>query len=89
MFASLLQAAKLRDNEQVLVIGAGTGYGAAVLAACGCRVTALEEDPALLAIAGSVLPSQAPNVNLVSGPLAAGWPSHGAIRPYPDRRRGA
>ena len=55
VFARLLQAARLRDNEQVLVVGAGTGYGAAVLAACGCRVTALEEDPALLAIAGAVL----------------------------------
>ncbi len=77
VFARLLQAASLRENEQVLVVGAGTGYGAAVLAACGCRVTALEEDPALLAIAGSVLPSLAPGVNLVSGPLAVGWPSHG------------
>jgi protein-L-isoaspartate(D-aspartate) O-methyltransferase len=77
VFARLLQAATLRDNEKVLVIGACTGYGAAVLAACGCRVTALEEDPALLAIAGSVLPRLAPSVNLVSGPLAEGWPSHG------------
>jgi protein-L-isoaspartate(D-aspartate) O-methyltransferase len=77
VFARLLQAATLRDNEQVLVVGACTGYGAAVLAACGCRVTALEEDPALLSFAGSVLPRLAPGVNLVSGPLAAGWPSHG------------
>jgi protein-L-isoaspartate(D-aspartate) O-methyltransferase len=77
VFARLLQAAALRDNEQVLVVGAATGYGAAVLAACGCRVTALEEDPALLAIARAVLPREAPGVTLVSGPLAAGWPSHG------------
>src|ERR1700735_1014235 len=42
VFARLLQAAVLRENEQVLVVGAGTGYGAAVLAACGCRVIALE-----------------------------------------------
>jgi protein-L-isoaspartate(D-aspartate) O-methyltransferase len=76
VFARLLQAADLRENEQVLVVGAGTGYGAAVLRACGCRVTALEENPALLAIAGAVLPREAPGVNLVSGPLAAGWPSH-------------
>jgi protein-L-isoaspartate(D-aspartate) O-methyltransferase len=77
VFARLLQAAGLRDNEQVLVVGAATGYGAAVLTACGCRVTALEEDPALLAIARAVLPREGPGVNLVSGPLAAGWPSHG------------
>jgi protein-L-isoaspartate(D-aspartate) O-methyltransferase len=76
VFARLLQAAMLQEQERVLAVAAGTGYGAAVLAACGCRVVALEEDPALLAIAGSVLPEQAPGVTLVSGPLAAGWPSH-------------
>jgi protein-L-isoaspartate(D-aspartate) O-methyltransferase len=75
VFAKLLQAASLRENERVLVVGAGTGYGAAVLAACGCRVTALEDDPSLLAIAEAVLPAEAPGVTLVSGPLAAGWPA--------------
>ena len=79
VFARLLQAANLRDNEQVLVVGAGTGYGAAVLAACGCRVTALEEDPDLLAIARAVLPREAPGVTLMSGRLAAGCPS---LAPY-------
>jgi protein-L-isoaspartate(D-aspartate) O-methyltransferase len=69
----LLEAAKLRDNEHVLVVGAGSGYGAAVLAACGCRVTALEEDPSLLAIARDILAIEAPGVSLVSGHLAAGW----------------
>jgi protein-L-isoaspartate(D-aspartate) O-methyltransferase len=77
VFARLLQAAVLRENEQVLVAGAGTGYGAAVLSACGCRVTALEEDSALLTLAGAILPREAPGVNLVSGPLASGWASHG------------
>jgi protein-L-isoaspartate(D-aspartate) O-methyltransferase len=75
VLARLLQAAGLRDNERVLVAGAGTGYGAAVLAACGCRVTALEEDPALVTIARAVLTVEAPGVTLVSGPLAAGWPA--------------
>jgi len=73
VFARLLQAASLRQNERVLIVGAGSGYGAAVVAACGCRVTALEEDPALLALAESVLPAEAPGVTLVSGPLTAGW----------------
>ena len=76
VFAKLLQAAEFRENERVLVIGAGTGYGAAVLAACGCKVTALEEDAGLLAFAGDVLPTEAPGVTLVAGPLAAGWPAH-------------
>jgi protein-L-isoaspartate(D-aspartate) O-methyltransferase len=79
VLARLLQAAALRDNERVLVVGAGTGYAAAVLAACGCRVTALEEDPSLLALARQVLAVQAPGVTLVSGPLDAGWP---ALAPY-------
>ena len=79
VFAKLLQAAKLRDGENVLVVGAGTGYGAAVLAACGCNVTALEDDPDLLAIARGMLPEQASGVTLVSGPLAAGWPG---LAPY-------
>ena len=75
VLARLLQAAGLRDNERVLVAAAGTGYGAAVLAACGCRVTALEDDAALLTIARGVLPIEAPGVTLVSGPLVAGWPA--------------
>ncbi len=79
VFARLLQAVGLRENERVLVVAAGTGYGAAVLAACGCKVTALEEDPKLLAIAGDVLPEEAPGVTLVAGPLSAGWPK---LAPY-------
>ncbi|HQT79909.1 MAG TPA: protein-L-isoaspartate O-methyltransferase [Rhodopila sp.] len=74
VLARMLQAAALQENERVLVVGTATGYGAAVLAACGCRVTALEDDPALLTIARSVLATEAPGVMLVSGPLAAGWP---------------
>jgi protein-L-isoaspartate(D-aspartate) O-methyltransferase len=76
VLAKLLQAAVLQDHERALIVGAGTGYSAAVLAACGCRVTALEDEPALLAIAGTVLATEAPGVTLVSGPLAVGWPSN-------------
>ncbi len=76
VFAKLVQAAGLRENERVLVVGAGTGYGAAVLAACGCKVTALEEDAELLWFARGVLPVEAPGVTVVTGPLAAGWPKH-------------
>lgn len=79
VLARMLQAATLQDNERVLVVGAGTGYGCAVLEACGCRVTALEEDAALRALAGPVLAAEAPSVTLVAGPLAAGWP---ASAPY-------
>jgi protein-L-isoaspartate(D-aspartate) O-methyltransferase len=76
VFARLLQAANLRDGEHVLVVGAGTGYSAAVLTACGCRVTALDDDRDLLALADAALPRDAINVTLVAGPLAVGWPPH-------------
>jgi protein-L-isoaspartate(D-aspartate) O-methyltransferase len=76
VLARLLQVALLQENERVLVVGAGSGYGAAILAACGCRVTALEEDGALVALAQAVLPAEAPGVTLVTGPLRAGWPAN-------------
>jgi protein-L-isoaspartate(D-aspartate) O-methyltransferase len=72
--ARLVQLAALRGGEQVLVVGAGPGYGAALLAACGARVTALEEDATLLGLARAALSGIA-GVTLVEGPLAAGWPA--------------
>jgi protein-L-isoaspartate(D-aspartate) O-methyltransferase len=72
VIARLVQLARGRPGERALVIGAGTGYGAALMAACGCAVTALEEDVALIAIAQGVLGSVAPSVRMVEGPLAAG-----------------
>jgi protein-L-isoaspartate(D-aspartate) O-methyltransferase len=60
-------------EPMVLAIAAGTGYGVAVLAACGADVVALEEAEDLLRIARAALAELAPGVHLVSGPLAAGW----------------
>lgn len=74
LIARLVQLAAVTSSERALVVGAGTGYGAALLASCGARVTALEEDAALAALARSVLAELAPSVSLVSGPLSAGWP---------------
>jgi len=93
VIARLTQLARVRDGERVLVVGAGAGYGAAVLAACGGQVTALEEDEALLAIARTVLPGLAPGVRIQAGPLPAGWPAgapydvvmiEGAVRAIPE-----
>lgn len=72
VIARLVQLARVRDGERVLVVGAGAGYGAALMAACGGRVTALDEDEALLAIARRVLPQFAPGIAIVAGPLGAG-----------------
>jgi len=63
----LLTEARVREGDKALVIGAGSGYSAAVLAELGAVVTALEEDEAL---AGNATPG----VRRVSGPLAKGWP---------------
>ncbi|HTR16608.1 MAG TPA: methyltransferase domain-containing protein [Acetobacteraceae bacterium] len=68
----LLQLARPRAGENVLVVGAGTGYGAAILAACGAKVTALEEDDRLVAIGRQACAEFAPTVSFVSGPLSAG-----------------
>lgn len=75
VIAKLVQLAAPMQGERALVVAAGAGYGAALLAACGPRVVALEEDPTLLAIAQRTLTAVAPEVTLVSGPLSAGWPS--------------
>jgi protein-L-isoaspartate(D-aspartate) O-methyltransferase len=72
--ARLVQLASVATGERALVVGAGTGYGAALLFACGVRVTALEEDASLLKLARPVLGEFAAGVSLVTGPLAAGWP---------------
>jgi protein-L-isoaspartate(D-aspartate) O-methyltransferase len=73
MLARLVQTALPMKGEKVLVAAAGTGYSAALLAALGCSVTALEEPGALADHAKSVLAAVAPSVTLVTGPLAAGW----------------
>jgi protein-L-isoaspartate(D-aspartate) O-methyltransferase len=65
----------LADNPAtVLVIAAGSGYGAAILAAGGAHVVALEEDAALET---GALAAYAPAVEAVRGPLARGWPAAG------------
>ncbi|MBD0270761.1 MAG: protein-L-isoaspartate O-methyltransferase [Acetobacteraceae bacterium] len=51
VIARLVQLLEIRADDRALVVGAGTGYGAAVLARMGAAVTAVEEDEALAAIA--------------------------------------
>src|SRR5690348_14087170 len=74
VIARLVQLAAARAGERALVVAAGAGYGAALLAACGARVTALEDDASLQAVARHVLAELAPSVSLVAGPMTAGWP---------------
>ncbi len=51
VMARLFQLAELKRGDRTLLLGAGCGYGAAVLAAVGATVTALENDPVLLGLA--------------------------------------
>lgn len=71
--ARMVQLAMVRPGERVLVVAAGPGYGAALIAACGGVVFALEDNPALAALAGPAL-ADAFGVALVTGPLKDGWP---------------
>jgi protein-L-isoaspartate(D-aspartate) O-methyltransferase len=64
----LLTEARVRESDRALVIGAGSGYSAAVLAELAGSVVALEEDDGL--IGSAALPA---NVTRAKGPLAKGW----------------
>jgi protein-L-isoaspartate(D-aspartate) O-methyltransferase len=75
VIARLVQLAAIVEGERALVVAAGVGYGAALVAACGATVTALEEDQGLLALARSALDEISPSISLVSGSLAVGWPA--------------
>lgn len=68
----LLTEARLAGSERALLVGAATGYSAALLARLAGPVTALEEDAELLAAAKQALADS--GVELVKGPLAKGWP---------------
>ena len=76
VFAKLIHAADIVGTERVLDVGCATGYGAAVLARMAGPIVALEENAALAEMAGANL-AGLPNVSVVSGPLAAGWPDGG------------
>jgi len=69
----LLTEAALIREDRVLLIGAATGYTAAVLAQMGMTVTAVEVHPDLAAAARTALAGTY-GVELIEGPLPAGAP---------------
>ncbi len=73
IIARMLQVAVPHAGEKALVVAAGTGYGAALLAALGLHVTALEQDPGLAAEGARICAEWAPGVRFEVGPLTAGW----------------
>src|ERR671914_263271 len=73
----MLSEARLGGNGRALVIGAATGYSAAVLARLAGSVVAVEEVPELADFARAALADS--GVELVEGPLGQG---HAAGAPY-------
>jgi len=71
VLGSLLTQMMPVRGQRALVVGAGSGYSAAVFEAMGLSVTALETSPALAAAA------REKGIDVVEGPLASGWKKAG------------
>jgi len=69
VLGQLLTQMMPRRGEKVLVVGAGTGYSAAILTAMGLDVVAVESGAGLAAVA------REQSVEVVEGPLEAGFVS--------------
>ena len=67
MLGQLLTQMMPERGQRALVVGAGTGYSAAVLAAMGLDVVALESSPDLPPRAREL------GIDIVEGPLEAGY----------------
>jgi protein-L-isoaspartate(D-aspartate) O-methyltransferase len=76
VLARLLQAALVDRGERVLDVGGGAGYGAAILAHLGAKVTALESDPGAVAAARKCLTNR-PEIEILEGDLATGASGRG------------
>jgi len=73
--ARLLQAAEIRGTDSVLVVGAATGYAAALAANLAARVTATESDSELASKAGTTLAQLGPaNVSVRTAAAVDGEP---------------
>ncbi|WP_428375303.1 protein-L-isoaspartate O-methyltransferase family protein [Lichenicoccus sp.] len=97
IIARLLQSAVPLGGERALVVAAGTGYSAVLLARLGLSVLALEQDPALAALGAALSKELAPAVRFVTGALRDGFADaapydliliDGAVRTLPDALAG-
>lgn len=80
LVAKAIQAADILATDKVLVIGAATGYMAAVAARLAARVVALEADAVIAGAARAALSAAAVyNAEVVVGDFAKGW---AAAAPY-------
>jgi protein-L-isoaspartate(D-aspartate) O-methyltransferase len=78
--ARMLQAAEIKDTDNVLVVGCATGYSAAVVARLAGRVTATESDSSLAAKAKDILAQ--PGFGHVTVQAAAAAEGDSANAPY-------
>jgi len=95
VISKMLQAADIKDTDNVLVAGCATGYTAALVAKLAGRVTATESDPALAAKAKDVMAQLGlGNVTFRAAAAAEGDPANapydvivldGATEITPDR----
>jgi protein-L-isoaspartate(D-aspartate) O-methyltransferase len=96
--AKMLQAAAIKETDNVLVVGCATGYAAAVVAKLAGQVTATEADPALAAKAKDALAGLGlANVTVRAAVAAEGDPAsapfdvillNGATEVVPERLYG-
>jgi protein-L-isoaspartate(D-aspartate) O-methyltransferase len=92
--AKILDALDIQPADRVLVVGAGLGYGAAVIGRMAGAVTAVEEDEGLAALAsGRLAAAGATNVAVLTAALTAGAAAlapfdrilvEGAVETLPD-----
>jgi protein-L-isoaspartate(D-aspartate) O-methyltransferase len=73
----LIQALEIGQGTRVLDVACGFGYSSAVMAQLGANVVALDDDEKLTAAARERLATEAPRVNVVTGPLDQGYPQGG------------
>jgi protein-L-isoaspartate(D-aspartate) O-methyltransferase len=74
--AVMTEAAAVGPGDVVLDVGTGSGYQAAVLAACGAEVHSIERIPQLAARARPLLAELGYDVDVTVGDGTAGLPEH-------------
>ena len=74
--ALMIAAAEIKCGDAVLEVGAGSGYAAAVMSRIADKVTAVERQPELVAVASERIRRLGyDNVEIVEGDGTRGWPA--------------